>query len=44
MNSLVFARFPSSWGAGDCNDGRQDSATGIRAGFCQGNPPGEPSP
>ena len=30
--------------AGDCNEGCQNSATSLRAGFCQGNPLGEPSP
>jgi hypothetical protein len=30
--------------AGDCNEGCQNPATGLRAGFCQGNPLGAPSP
>jgi hypothetical protein len=53
VSSLVFPRFSSSWvartvrtfsEASDCNEGCQNSATGLRAGFCQGDPLGEPSP
>jgi|LSQX01.2.fsa_nt_gb hypothetical protein len=44
MSSLVFARFSRSWVAGDCNEGCQNSATSLRAEFCQGDPLGAPSP
>jgi hypothetical protein len=30
--------------AGDCNEGCQNQATGLRAEFCLGNPFGAPSP
>ena len=30
--------------AGDCNEGCQNPVTGLRAGLCQGNPLGAPSP
>ncbi len=44
MSSLVFSRFPRSWVTGDRNEGCQNPASSLRAGFCQGNPLGEPSP
>ena len=44
MSSLVFACFPRPRVTGDCNEGCQNSATSLRAGFCQGDPLGEPSP
>ena len=44
MSSLIFARFLRSQVAGDCNKGCQNSATGLRAGFCLGDPLEAPSP
>ena len=44
MSSLAFASFPKSWVTGDCNEGCQNPATSLQAGFCQGDPLGEPSP
>ncbi len=44
ISSLVFSRFPRSWVVGACSEGCQNSASRLRAEFCQGNPLGEPSP
>jgi len=43
MSSLVFARFPIVLGGRWLQRGCQNSATGLRAGFCQGDLLGEPS-
>ena len=44
MNSLVFVRLPRFWVSADCNEGCQNPASGSRAGFCLGDPLGEPPP
>ena len=44
MSRLVFICFLKSWVTGDCSEGCQNPASGLRAGFCQGDPLGEPSP
>jgi hypothetical protein len=44
MGPLVFACFLKSLVTGDCNEGCQNPASNLRAGFCLGDPLGEPSP